>query len=241
MSAHVLWYLGIGYPSPCKRHVHPEFARMGFVRNRDQYASVRGGFLSLYRRLRGSQPCGCTSPETGNDLLSLFLSPAEAGHMVGVAQRKSGGLQNRVSRVQIPPRPPDAHAVRQARSGNLLIYPKLTAGKDRPPGAMSRRLYGTVAQKEESLHRRTQRSPVRVRPVPPKGIRILQWVLAPAKRYWLLYVAAYNLGISAFCERRRYGSVSQLARARAHNRGHLGSTPSGTTNAKAMCGAWLGA
>lgn len=27
----------------------------------------------------------------------------------------------------------------------------------------------------------------------------------------------------------------------AHNRGHLGSTPSGTTNAKAMCGAWLGA
>lgn len=29
MSAHVLWYLGIGYPSPCKRHVHPEFARMG--------------------------------------------------------------------------------------------------------------------------------------------------------------------------------------------------------------------
>lgn len=44
MSAHVLWYLGIGYPSPCKRHVHPEVARMGFVRNRDQYASVRGGF-----------------------------------------------------------------------------------------------------------------------------------------------------------------------------------------------------
>ena len=27
----------------------------------------------------------------------------------------------------------------------------------------------------------------------------------------------------------------------AHNRGHLGSTPSGTTNAKAVCGAWLGA
>ena len=27
----------------------------------------------------------------------------------------------------------------------------------------------------------------------------------------------------------------------AHNHGHLGSTPSGTTNAKAMCGAWLGA
>ena len=48
MSAHVLWYLGIGYPSPCKRHVHPEVARMGFVRNRDQYASVRGGFLSLF-------------------------------------------------------------------------------------------------------------------------------------------------------------------------------------------------
>lgn len=29
MSARVLWYLGIGYPSPCKRHVHPENARMG--------------------------------------------------------------------------------------------------------------------------------------------------------------------------------------------------------------------
>ena len=55
-----------------------------------------------------------------------------------------------------------------ARSGNLLIYPKLTAGKDRPPGLIhARRLYGTVAQRAESLHRRTQRSPVRVRPVPP--------------------------------------------------------------------------
>ena len=64
------------------------------------------GFPLSSRRLRGSRPCGCTSPETGNDLLSSFPRPAKAGHMVGVAQRKSGGLQNRVSRVRIPPRPP---------------------------------------------------------------------------------------------------------------------------------------
>ena len=68
--------------------------------------------LPLSRCLRGSQPCGCTSPETGNDLLSLFPSPAEAGHMVGVAQRKSGGLQNRMPRVRIPPRPPGRIRVR---------------------------------------------------------------------------------------------------------------------------------
>ena len=72
------------------------------------YIRIRPGRVSLplSRRLRGSQPCGCTSPEAGNDLLSSFLSPAEAGHMVGVAQRQSGGLQNRMSRVRIPPRPP---------------------------------------------------------------------------------------------------------------------------------------
>lgn len=54
--------------------------------------------------------------------------------MVGVAQRKSGGLQNRVSRgFESRPDLQDAYAS-DARSGNLLIYPKLTAGKDRPPG-----------------------------------------------------------------------------------------------------------
>ena len=68
--------------------------------------------LPLSRRLRGSQPCGCTSPETGNDLLSLSISPAEAGHMVGVAQRKSNGLQSRMPRVRIPPRPPGRIRVR---------------------------------------------------------------------------------------------------------------------------------
>ena len=85
MSAHVLWYLGIGYPSPCKRHVHPEIARMGFVRNRDQYASVRGGLIIFSRRLRGSQPRGCTRSgmPTGSMISFLFPhpSPADAGHM----------------------------------------------------------------------------------------------------------------------------------------------------------------
>ena len=55
--------------------------------------------------------------------------------MVGVAQRKSGGLHNRVSRgFESRPDLHGAYAAPDARSGNLLIYPKLTAGKDRPPG-----------------------------------------------------------------------------------------------------------
>lgn len=83
----------------------------------------------------------------GSDFLSPFPRPAEAGHMVGVAQRKSGGLQNRVSRgFESRPDLHGAYAALDARSGNLLIYPKLTAGKDRPPGlSHTRRLYGTVA------------------------------------------------------------------------------------------------
>lgn len=137
MSAHVLWYLGIGYPSPCKRHVHPEFARMGFVRNRDQYASVRGGFLSLFPAAYGVHSPADAPALTlqGNDLLSSFLSPAEAGHMVGVAQWESGGLQNRVSRgFESRPDLQGRICPIVARSGNLIIYPQLTAGKDRPPG-----------------------------------------------------------------------------------------------------------
>ena len=90
MSAHVLWYLGIGYPSPCKRHVHPEVARMGFVRNRDQYASVRGGFLSLFPAAYGvHSPADAPAlTSQGSDFLSPFPRPAKAGHMVGVAQQE---------------------------------------------------------------------------------------------------------------------------------------------------------
>ena len=68
--------------------------------------------------------------------------------MVGVAQRKSGGLQNRVSRgFESRPDLHGAYAAPDARSGNLLIYPKLTAGKDRPPGlSNARRLYGAVVR-----------------------------------------------------------------------------------------------
>ena len=149
MSAHVLWYLGIGYPSPCKRHVHPEVARMGFVRNRDQYASVRGGFLSLFPAAYGVHgPADAPARKRAMTFFPLSLSPAEAGHMVGVAQRQSGGLQNRVSRgFESRPDLHGAYAAPDARSGNLLIYPKLTAGKDRPPGlSHARRLYGTVVR-----------------------------------------------------------------------------------------------
>ena len=71
MSAHVLWYLGIGYPSPCKRHVHPEVARMGFVRNRDQYASVRGGFLSFTAAYGVHSPAD--APARFSGLTSFFF------------------------------------------------------------------------------------------------------------------------------------------------------------------------
>ena len=136
MSAHVLWYLGIGYPSPCKRHVHPEFARMGFVRNRDQYASVRGGFLSLFPAAYGvHSPADAPARKRAMTFFPLSISPAEAGHMVGVAQWESGGLQNRVSRgFESRPDLQGRICPIVARSGNLLIHPQLTAGKDRPPG-----------------------------------------------------------------------------------------------------------
>lgn len=148
MSAHVLWYLGIGYPSPCKRHVHPEVARMGFVRNRDQYASVRGGFLSLFPAAYGvHNPADAPAlTSQGSDFLSPFPQPGGSrAHgrrssvgRAAVCKTVCRGFESR----------PDLHgayAAPDARSGNLLIYPKLTAGKDRPPGLIhARRLYGTV-------------------------------------------------------------------------------------------------
>ena len=71
-----------------------------------------------------------------------------------------------------------AYAAPDARSGNLLIYPKLTAGKDRPPGlSHTRRLYGTA-----------------------------------------------GCGTHPYCATE-----------------DAGSSPACPTNAKAMCGAWLGA
>ena len=92
MSAHVLWYLGIGYPSPCKRHVHPEIARMGFVRNRDQSTRIRPGWVSLFpNRLRGSQPCGCTSPDLAGHSFP-FPSPGESrahGRRSSAEERRS--------------------------------------------------------------------------------------------------------------------------------------------------------
>lgn len=93
------------------------------------------GFPISSRRLRGSRPCGCTSPKTGNGLLSSFLSPAEAGHMVGVAQRKSGGLQNRASPVRIRPRPPGAnmpHRCQKWESPNLSS----ADSRQRPPAGV---------------------------------------------------------------------------------------------------------
>ena len=98
---------------------------MGFVRNRDQYASVRGGFLSLFPAAYGvHSPADAPAlTSQGSDFLSISLSPAEAGHMVGVAQRESGGQQNRVSRgFESRPDLHGAYAAPDARSGNLLIY-----------------------------------------------------------------------------------------------------------------------
>ena len=94
MSAHVLWYLGIGYPSPCKRHVHPEFARMGFVRNRDQYASVRGGFLSLFPAAYGVRSPADAPALTsqGSDFLSPSPQPGGSrahGRRSSAAERRS--------------------------------------------------------------------------------------------------------------------------------------------------------
>ena len=132
------------------------------------------GFPLSSRRLRGSRPCGCTSPETGNDLLSSFLSPAEAGHMVGVAQRQSGGLQNRLPRVRIPPRPP-------------------------------RRIRCAGCQKWESPNLSKADSRQR----PPAGIEPCPAVI--------------------------WDSNSN------GKRNGVGSNPACPTNAKAMCGAWLGA
>lgn len=50
---------------------------------------IRPGRVALSaRRLRGSQPCGCTSPDLAGHSFP-FPRPAQAGHMAGVAQRKS--------------------------------------------------------------------------------------------------------------------------------------------------------
>ena len=135
------------------------------------YIRIRPGRVSLplSRRLRGSQPCGCTSPETGNDLLSLSISPAEAGHMVGVAQ-----LEERRSakpcqpRVRIPPRPPGrirCAGCQKWESPNLSSADSMEtqpAGIEPCPAVI-----WDSSSVVESLHRRTQRSPVRFRPVPP--------------------------------------------------------------------------
>ena len=127
------------------------------------------GFPLSSRRLRGSQPCGCTSPETGNDLLSSFPRPAEAGHMVGVAQRKSGGPQNRLPRVRIPPRPP-----RRIRCAGCQKWksPNLSKAdsRQRPPAGIEP--CPAVIWDSSSVVRAIglippNGSPVRVRPVPP--------------------------------------------------------------------------
>ena len=113
------------------------------------YASVRDGFRSLFPAAYGvHSPADAPARKTGNDLLSSFLSPAEAGHMVGVAQQEERRSAQPVSRgFESRPDLQDAYAAPDARSGNLLIYPKLTAGKDRPPGlSHARRLYGAVVQ-----------------------------------------------------------------------------------------------
>ena len=152
--------------------------------------------------------------------------------MVGVAQlEERRSAKPRQPRVRIPPRPP-----RRIRCAGCQKWesPNLSKAdsRQRPPAGVepypaviwdssediSRQLKSCCKAMRHkpcwrSAHLMKRQMPVRVRPVPPRGIRILQWVSAPAKRYWLLYVAAYNLGISACCDRRRYGSVPQRQRA----------------------------
>ena len=133
-------------------------------------ASVRGGFLSLFPAAYGVRSPADAPALTsqGSDFLSPFPRPAKAGHMVGVAQRQSGGLQNRMSRVRIPPRPP-----RRIRCAGCQKWesPNLSSAdsRQRPPAGVEP--YPAViwdsSSEIESLYRRTQRSPVRFRPVPP--------------------------------------------------------------------------
>lgn len=130
--------LGIGYPSPCKRHVHPEVARMGFVRNRDQYASVRGGFLSLFPAAYGvHSPADAPAlTSQGSDFLSPFPRPAKAGHMVGVAQQEERRSAKPCQpRVRIPPRPPGAHMPHRCQKWES---PNLSSAdsRQRPPAGV---------------------------------------------------------------------------------------------------------
>ena len=199
------------------------------------FASVRGGFLSLFPAAYGVRSPADAPALTsqGSEFLSPFPRPAKAGHMVGVAQpEERRSAKPCQPRVRIPPRPPGAHMPHRCQKWES---PNLSSAdsRQRPPAGIepcpaviwdssediSRQLKSCCKAMRHkpcwrSAHLMKRQMPVRVRPVPPKGIRILQWVSAPAKRYWLLYVAAYNLGISACCDRRRYGSVSQLARER---------------------------
>lgn len=136
----------------------------------------------------------------------------------------------------------DAYAsdARRGLSPNL----SLADSRQRPPAgighvpAVIRGSSSTV----ESLRRRKQRPPVRIRPAPHEVIRTVPGGVCepPIKRYWLLYVAAYKLGISACCDRRAYGAVAQMEARVIWVHEAAGSSPACPTNAKAMCGAWLG-
>lgn len=100
--------LGIGYPSPCKRHVHPEIARMGFVRNRDQLIRIRPGRVDLFPAAYGVRSPADAPALTsqGSDFLSPFPTPGESRAHGRRSSAEEHGLQSRMSRVRIPPRPP---------------------------------------------------------------------------------------------------------------------------------------
>lgn len=82
---------------------------MGFVRNRDQYASVRGGFLSLFPAAYGVHiPADAPAlTSQGSDFLSPFPQPGGSrahGRRSSVGERRSAKPCQ--PRVRIPPRPP---------------------------------------------------------------------------------------------------------------------------------------
>ena len=204
------------------------------------YASVRGGFLSLFPAAYGVRSPADAPALTsqGSDFLSLFLSPAEAGHMVGVAQ-----LEERRSakpcqpRVRIPPRPPGAHMPHRCQKWES---PNLSSAdsRQRPPAGIEpcpAVIWGS------SLNGRASGSITRhcagsnpACPTSPYGLLLIMPNADRAGR------SAHHSPVRSIRNSTQVdkGTVLKTDRRR---KSCVGSNPTCSANAKAMCGAWLGA